>query len=89
MVSKEIKNAVKDMLLAKIDRQNYGMLGNYRMSFDSHKIVRKENIVIPTEMYGTREILQNGEVIGNVEFRYASKKRNGMFKMLNPKFVWS
>ena len=89
MVSKEIQNAVNDILLARIDKDNYGMLGKYRMSFDSHKIVKRENIVIPTEMYGVREIRRNGEIIGTVEFRFSSTKRNGMYKMLNPKFVWS
>lgn len=89
MVTKEIKDAIQDVLNARIDSHNYGMLGNYRMSFDSHKIVRNGKIEIPTDLYGTKDIKQNGVKIGEVIFRYASKKVNGMYKLLKPKFVWS
>ena len=83
--STEIKNAVDDVLAERIDRENYGMLSNYRSKMVSHKILSDNGIKITSRLSTTDEVTQNGRIIAKIIYRYAAHKRNGMYKMLKPK----
>ena len=88
MITKEIKNAINEILAARIDRANYGMYSTKGASFSSHQLVKRNGIKITSEMCYKDSILQNGVEIGKIHYRYASQKRNGMYKMLNPQIEW-
>lgn len=79
MMNKQIKDAIMDMLKARIDRENYGMLSNYRISPSSPLILKNNGIVIDGNF-----VYQNGKPIFKIIDRYAAKKTNGMYKKLKP-----
>ena len=73
MITRAIKNAINEILAARIDSANYGMLSTKRTSFSSHNLLAINGIKITSEM---------------CYYRYASQKRNGMYKMLKPQIEW-
>ena len=85
MITKEIKNAVADILAGRIDSENYGMLSNYHTKTSSHRILSDNGIKITSRLSTTDEVTQNGRIIAKIIYRYAAHKRNGMYKMLKPK----
>ena len=86
-ITKEIKDAVNDILSTRIDAANYGMLSTKRTKISSINVLLKNNIKITQKMCND-DILKDGEVIGKVNYRYASTKRNGMYKMLKPQVIY-
>jgi hypothetical protein len=88
MITRAIKNAINEILAARIDRANYGMLSTKRTSFSSHNLLAINGIKITSGMCYKDSILQNGVEIGKIHYRYASQKRNGMYKMLKPQIEW-
>lgn len=87
-MNKEIKNAVMDIVMANIDHANYGMLSNVRASNRSYNILWENNIKVTDSMGSEDKILKGDVVIGNIEYRYAMRKRDGMYKMLKPKITY-
>ena len=88
MITKEIKKAVDEILAARIDSANYGMMATKRASFYSHQLLARNGIKITSKMSVKDFITKDGENIGKVSYRYANTKRNGMYKMLKPKVEW-
>lgn len=88
MITKELKSAIADFLSGRIDRQNFGMLSNYRVSAYSNRLLELNRISITSRLCATDEVLQNGEVIAKIKYRYAARKRDGMYKMLKPQVVY-
>lgn len=82
MANKEIRNAILDILKANIDRENYGILGKYRVNPQSYKILAKANIKI-----SGNSVLENGKEIYHIQRKYSTKKRDGMYKQLVPSLV--
>ncbi len=89
MITKEIKDAVMDVLKGRIDRENYGMLSNYRCNPRNHFLLHQKKITMSSTLCVHDEIYQDGKVIGEITYRYAEKKRNGMYKMLKPSIFWN
>ena len=88
-VTKEIKNAVQQVLAWRIDRANYGMLSTMRIPWESQHLLSVNHITITPNMSMHDDIVHHGCVtIGKVYYRYATRKRDGMYKMLKPKVEW-
>lgn len=73
-----------DVLKGRIDRANYGMYSRYSCSPRSQFTLHQNGIRISSDMVLHDEITKNGQIIGKITYRYASQKRNGMYKMLKP-----
>ena len=80
----KIKKAILDIMKGRIDRVNYGMCSKYFISKSSLDICEKNNIRITNKLDFKDTITMNGDVIGEIRYRYAAHKRNGMYKMLTP-----
>lgn len=87
-IAKEIKDAVLDVVMGRIDKNNYGMLSNYQVRPCNVFILHRSKIQITDKNYLPDEILQDGVTIGKIHHRYASRKVNGMYKTLKPKIEW-
>ena len=87
-VSKEIKNAIVDVLMWRIDRGNYGMLSTYRMNSRSTMVLANNGIKITNKFCTTDEVTQDGKVVAKITYRYAAHKKDGMYKMLRPKIEY-
>ena len=88
MIKKEIKKAILDIVKGSIDTHNYGMCSRYNVSPTSYDICRQNNICITRKLYGKDTITQAGVVVGTIQYRYAMRKRNGMYKMLAPEITY-
>lgn len=88
MVTKEIKEAISEMLKERIDKENYGMLSTCRISPRHSFLLRQKGIKITSRLCTTDEVLQGEKVIAKITYKYASQKRNGMYKMLKPQVVY-
>ena len=89
MITKEIKYAIADILMARIDRENYGMLSCYRALDSSHRILETNGIHITSRLSTTDEVMQDGKEIAKIKYRYAAHKRDGMYKMLRPEIIYA
>jgi len=84
----KIKKAILDIVKGRIDRANYGMCSKYFVCTSSLEICESNNIHITKKLEYKDTITMNGVVIGEVRYRYAAHKRNGMYKMLAPKISY-
>lgn len=84
----EIKNAVMDVLKSRIDRENYGMLSNYRVCPRSLSLLHQKGIKITATLCCHDQVVMDGKTVAEITYRYAAKKRNGMYRMLRPQFMW-
>ena len=80
----KIKNAVLDIVKGRIERVNYGMCSKHIIRSSSLAICESNNIHITKKLEYKDTITMNGVVIGEIKYRYAAHKRNGMYKMLAP-----
>ena len=87
-ITKQIKDAVLDLLMSRIDRENYGMLSNYRMSRQSERILEQNGIRVTSKLCTTDTVTLNGETVATVNYRYTARKINGMYKMLKPQIIY-
>ena len=78
---KQIKNAIMDVLKARVDRENYGMMSRASASMKNIMLLADNNIDIDRNM---RFVTKDGEKIFKIKRKYASKKVNGMYKELTP-----
>ena len=83
-ITKQIKDAVLDLVMSRIDCKNYGMLSNYRLNCRTNEVLHDNNIKVTGKLCTTDEVTQNGNLIAKIKYRYASRKINGMYKMLIP-----
>jgi len=88
MVTKEIKEAIGEVLRQRIDRENYGMLSSCKISPRHSLLLHQNGIKITSNLCTTDEVLQGEKVIARITYKYASHKRNGMYKMLKPQVVY-
>ena len=88
MVTKEIKEAISEVLRQRIDRENYGMLSSCRISLRHSYLLHQNGIKITSKLCTTDEVLQGEKVIAKITYKYAAHKRNGMYKMLKPQVVY-
>lgn len=79
-ISKEIKDAIMDMLKARVDRANKGCLSTYKVSNRTPRILHDNRIVIEGKY-----VYKNGTLLYEIEDRYSTGKSNGAYKMLTPK----
>ena len=79
-LSKEVKDAIMDMLKARVDRANKGCLSTYKVNIRTPRILHDNKIIIEGKY-----IYQNGSLIYEIEERYSTSKSNGTYKMLTPK----
>lgn len=87
-VTKQIKEAITDMVCYYIDNANYGMMSNYRLNRRNSDILEENGIAITRKLCATDEVRQDGKVIATITHRYASRKVNGMYKMLKPQITY-
>lgn len=87
-ITREIKEAVREVLKYRIDRENYGMLSSYYLNRWYTDILRKNDITITSDLCTTDKVLHKGKVIAEITYRYAAHKRDGMYKMLTPQVVY-
>ena len=80
----KIKNAVLDIVEGRIERVNYGMCSKYFVCTSSLDICESNNIHITKKLEYKGAVAVGGVVIGEIRYRYAAHKRNGMYKMLAP-----
>ena len=80
----KIKNAVLDIVKGRIERVNYGMCSKHIIRSSSLAICESNNIHITNSLCYKDTIMRNGIIIGEIRYRYAAHKRNGMYKMLAP-----
>lgn len=80
----KIKKAILDIVKGRIDRVNYGMCSKYFVCTSSLDICERNNIHITKKLEYKDTITMNGVVIGEIRYRYAEHKRNGMYKILAP-----
>ena len=85
MVTKEIKEAISEVLKLRIDKENYGMLSSCRINPKHTYVLFQKGITITSKLCTTDEVIQDNKVIAKITYRYAAQKRNGMYKMLKPK----
>lgn len=88
MVTKEIKEAISEVLKLRIDRENYGMLSSYRIAPKHSYLLHQKGITITSKLCTTDEVMQGDKVLAKITYRYADHKRNGMYKMLKPQVVY-
>lgn len=88
MITKQIKDAVKEIVAARIDRANYGMTSRQTAGVYAYNTLHVNGITITSNMSVRDYIQQNGKNIGEVQYKYASQKRNGMYKMLRPTITY-
>ena len=84
----KIKKAILDIVKGRLDRANYGMCSKYFVSTSSLDICESNNIHITKKLEYKDTITMNGVVIGEIRYRYAEHKRNGMYKMLTDYFIY-
>lgn len=77
-----------DTVMMRIDNGNYGMFSSYRLNPRSSWTLLENKISFTNKMDVSDDIIQEGKVIGQIHYRYAQHKRNGMYKMLKPKIEW-
>ena len=87
-ITREIKEAVREVLKYRIDHQNYGMLSSYRISRRYTDLLFENGITITSKLCTTDKVLHKGKVIAEITYRYAAHKRDGMYKMLTPQVVY-
>lgn len=87
-ITKQIKDAVMDVVMMRIDHANYGMLSGYRMPYASANVLERNKIRITSRLCTTDEVVQDGNVIAKITYRYATRKVNGMYKMLKPQIAY-
>ena len=80
----KIKKAILDMVNGRIERVNYGMCSKHIIRSSSLAICESNNIHITDSLCYKDTITRNGIIIGEIRYRYAAHKRNGMYKMLAP-----
>ena len=80
----KFKNAVLDIVKGRIERVNYGMCSKHYIRSSSLAICESNNIHITDSLAYKDTITRNGIIIGEIRYRYAAHKRNGMYKMLAP-----
>lgn len=80
----KIKKAILDIVKGRIDRANYGMCSKHIIRSSSLAICESNNIHITDSLCYKDTITRNGIIIGEIRYRYAAHKRNGMYKMLAP-----
>ncbi len=80
----KIKNAILDIVKGRIGRVNYGMCSKHFIRSSSLAICESNNIHITDSLGYKDTITRNGIIIGEIRYRYAAHKRNGMYKMLAP-----
>ena len=78
----KIKNAVLDIVKGRIERVNYGMCSKHIIRSSSLAICESDNIHKTDSLCYKDTITRNGIIIGEIRYRYAAHKRNGMYKML-------
>lgn len=88
MVTKEIKEAISEVLKMRIDMENYGMLSSCRIAPRHSYLLHQKGIKITSRLCTDDEVLQGGKVIARITYRYASQKKNGMYRMLKPQVVY-
>jgi len=79
IMNKQLKDAATRVLLAKIDRQNYGMFGNVKVSARDQMDLRNAGITSDDNY-----IYEHGAKVYKINRRYAAKKVDGMYKQLKP-----
>lgn len=80
----KIKKAILDIVKGRIERVNYGMCSKHIIRSSSLAICESNNIHITDSLCYKDTITRNGIIIGEIRYRYAAHKRNGMYKMLAP-----
>ena len=65
-ITKQIKDAVLDLVMSRIDRENYGMLSNYRIGYRTNRVLDENNIEVTRNLCTTAEVTQIGSVIAKV-----------------------
>lgn len=88
MVTKEIKEAISEVLKMRIDMENYGMLSSCRIAPRHSYLLHQKGIKITSRLCTTDEVMQGDKVLAKITYRYAAHKRNGMYKMLKPQVVY-
>lgn len=88
MVTKEIKEAISEVLKFRIDRENFGMLSSCRIAPKHSYLLHQKGIKITSRLCTTDEVLQGEKVIAKITYKYAAHKRNGMYKMLKPQVTY-
>ncbi len=88
MVTKEIKEAISEVLKLRIDRENFGMLSSCRIAPKHSYLLHQKGITITSKLCTTDEVMQGDKVLAKITYRYAAHKRNGMYKMLKPQVVY-
>lgn len=87
-ITKQIKDAILDLLMSRIDHANYGVFSNYRISRQSEDILEFYRIRVTSELCTADTVTLNGETVATVNYRYAARKINGMCKMLKPQIIY-
>lgn len=87
-ITKQIKDAVLDLLMSRIGYENYGMSSNYRMSRQSERILEQNGIRVTSKLCAPDTVTQNGETVATVNYRYSARRINGRYKMLKPQITY-
>lgn len=80
-IKKEIFEAIKDYLNSYIDKNNKGMLSNYKINYKSSRCFCDNNIHID---YNKTIIYINDIPVLKMHYKYSNKKVNLSYKMLLP-----
>lgn len=87
-ITKQIKDAILDLVMSRIDRENYGMLSNYYMDSRTLSILEENNIKVSRKLCITDEVTQDGNIIAKINYRYSSRKIGCLYKMLKPQIIY-
>ncbi len=82
-MEREIRKAIMDVLMASIDKENYGMLSTRNASRCSYNILYTAKI-----RFEGNNIMQDGNLIGIIKRRYSSRRVHLMYKELKPCIAW-
>lgn len=93
-MNKELQRAIKEVLKARIDKENHGMMVTKKVSHQDLRLLFDNEIDI-YHGYNSKGfngknnvIVQRDKIIAIIKPRYASKKVNGMYKELTPIIEW-
>ena len=81
MITKEIKNAVMELLTVSIKNGNDGSF--YQISWKSARVLGQNGIKVKTY-----SVERNGEKIAEIKRRYSSRKSCGCYRELKPQINW-
>lgn len=83
-ITKEEKKAIQEMIMVQIDRCNYGMLSKRDIQYSWLKILQNADITVN---FNKRIVAKNDIPVYEIKAKYASKKVNGMYKLLKPELI--